>query len=306
MRVRPELRIATLTGIACIVACSDAVPPYGFGSIREQSFRLEAQDRIDIDGSEVRARRYAEFRLVLQPTEKGTLELSLYLDRYYSEVTGAPGGRSEVAISASGVIARGGELGEVSLGPDDPGPAGRSLRTLLSRPLAGCIIDAAGNVEAKPWHSLDPLFAEIAPLEWILLGFPVLPTGGAASWSGRRELPRIGRYRMGVEIPLFYQRAVGSTGAGTEPARGSSIRVTGTAKRASLRLAPDFEGSLQLEHRGEIELQPAGNVAGAAFELSVRFSTSSGSVISSLHRVKIACSDCASGVNLPVRPPDME
>ena len=285
---RQALGAALLLGV--LTACGDASVPYGFDVAPEQRFRLEALDTTEVDGEIARVERYADFRLAVRPASEIT-EIELYLERYYERVEGGPADAAEVAFSAQGIVVRTAGAGERQLGPDDPTPTAASVGALLGAPIESCVLAPDGAVRGLPGHSQDPLLAEIHPLRWVLLAFPVL--SDAAAWNASRELPRIGRYQLGVQLPLRYERV--------DPGR---LRVVGFVERGSLRLGEDLSGALRVNLEGEIELGEGGRVAGAALQLSVEFDAADGSDIRSQHRLRVRCVDCPDSFNLAPQPPD--
>ena len=217
--------------VALLGACEGGPPPYGFDQVREQTYELEFDSLTLVDEQPARVRSFAEFRLVAKPVDDGAAtELALYLIRYYQSVQRGDE-RTEVTISDQGLLVRGGEHGELGLQPDQRTPTSPSLRKLLERPVASAIVSDTGVVRGSAWHSYDPLLAGVDPLEWFLLATPILPAGGESTWSGSREVPPIGEYRLGVQLPVRYQRTQADDGT------GERIRAQGFARRSDLTLA---------------------------------------------------------------------
>ena len=300
-RKRERLRVwlGSAAGIA-LLACADepAPPPYGFASAEEQRFRFEAEDKTTVDGTQVRVQRYADVRLVAESFEPRRTELVLYLDRYYIKVEGAPGGTTELALSERGLAVRGpGEEG-FSLAPGDARPGGGTVAELRERPVAGCELGPDGKVAGTPWRSYDPILSGIDLLDWILLGFPVLGGAESNSWQARRTVPQLGQYKLGLELPLRYERVAGD-------GEGERIRVSGLVQRSSLSVAPNYTGALNLDHLGQAELGPAGRIREAQIELRMRFNADSGGLVSSQHLVRIRSLDADDSINSPSPAPDI-
>ncbi len=289
--MRPGARLVGAALLVC--ACEPGPPPYGFAAQPEQRFRLETEELTLVDDEPVNVKSYAEFRLVAEALDEGgATELSLYLERYYQSVERSEG-MSEVAISREGVLVRGGERGELQLRADQPTSTAPSIGALLDRPAASAILSSRGVVTGQLFHSYDPLLAGVHPLQWFLLAAPVLSDGDATSWSGSREVPQIGQYRLGVQLPLRYERAAG------EP-----VRATGFVRRPDVTLAEGFRGELELDFRGEVELGIQRELLAATSELELAFDAQDGSRIRSRHRVRIQCRDCAGAVNSEAEEPD--
>jgi hypothetical protein len=293
--------IAALS-LACALAagCERApeVPPYGFAQAREQRFSLEAIDETKIDGTPIKVRRAAEFRLELDPTpsEFGH-EIALRLDRYWLSVEGPPELASELALSEKGLYARSPNDPEQRLGPTDPGPGGATLRTLLSRPIASFIARPNGEVVGTPWHAQDPLVYDVPVLDWLLLCVPVVEA--SASWSGTRALPALGQYQFGFGFPLRYERV-----EGVPLASGVRVRASGVLSRHDVRVANGLSGDVELDHSGETDFDASGRVRSSRGDLKLRFSSPGGTRVDSRHRVEIRCSDCEGAVNPPAVPSD--
>ena len=286
--------------VVLLLACGSEFPigvaPYGFAITPEQRFRLEGEDRTEIDGTTVVVDRYAELRVVSVTLAPGRYELSLYLDHFYLRVEGAPGGSSEVALSAQGLAVRSPNGGEMRLGPSDERPGGGRVQELLSRPVAGVEISETGEVAGEPWRSFDPILSGFAVLDWLLLALPVLSDSAKESWEGRRRVPALGQYELGVALPLRYERV--------SAAGGEVVRASGLLQRRDLEVAPGFRGLLRLDVRGETELDSEQRVRQGVVELAMRFEAEGGDVVSSVHRTRIRCLDCPGAVNSPFVPPD--
>jgi hypothetical protein len=279
------------------LGCESGPPPYGFDARSERAYEFESRAETTIDDEPVLVLTYAAFRLAAKPLEGGaTTELVLYLERYFQSVESKEG-LHEVAISNQGVLVRGGEQGELRLAPDDATPSASSVTALLQRPLASAVLDSEGALQGSPFHSHDPLLAEVDPLDWFLLSAPLLSGGDAPAWSGSRELPRIGQYRLGVQLPMRYERLA--------PEKGRDrIRAEGFARRDSLELVEGFQGALELEYRGQAELGSRTELLAATSELEVTFDASDGSRIHSRQHFAIRCRDCADDVNSEANLPD--
>ncbi len=283
---------AALAALLLAGGCDAGPPPYGFAERPEQLYELEGEDLTLIDDEPVHVSTYVAFRLRAEPVDSGSAtELVLFLERFYQSVERADG-MNEVTISDQGILVRSGEHGELRLGSDDRTPTARSVRALLERPIASAIVDADGVVRGSAWRAYDPLLEGIHALEWFLLAAPVLNGGSAAAWTGSREVPPIGRYRLGIQLPLRYER---------EPGESESVRIRarGFVRRSELRLADDLSGALELDYVGELELGPRTSLRSATSKLVMRFDASDGSRIHSEHTIRIRCRDCT-GVNSPV------
>ena len=296
MAERSATPVAVAVGaglLLCLLGCGEPElpPPYGFDRFPEQRFRIDAREETDVDGTPVLVQRFAEVRLAAEQASPSRTELVLYLERYYLRVEGAPGGTRELVISEQGIESRAGPEGDMRVVPDEIGPGGSSLRTLLARPIAGVVVDPRGEVLGKPWQSFDPLLMGVRVLDWLLLTLPVLETEAVGAWGGRRALPRIGQYDFGVDLPLRYELAVtGSDGT-------KRIRANGVVERTGLEIAAGLAGDLRLEHQAESSLDPIGRVREVRIDLRVRFEGSSGTEVSSRHLVKVRCLDCDGSIN---------
>jgi hypothetical protein len=267
-----------------IAACGQSgPPPYGFDQKPEQAFVFEAEETSEIDGVSVKVTRYSEFDLLLGSDDPGRTELNLRLGRYYMKVEGAPGGRAELALSSQGMVSQSPTDGEVRIGPDDPMPGGRTVRALLRAPVAGVVLAADGRMLGDPWRSQEPILQDLPLIEWVALALPVLggPEGG--SWNGRRPLPPLGQYRLGMELSVRYEWS--------RDDGGTVIRSASGIERASVELARGFRGSLQIESRGEASLAD-GFVEIAHVDLRALFRAEDDSEVRSSYRVRLRCSDC--------------
>jgi hypothetical protein len=281
-------RICVVPLLLAALACGDADlrVPYGLESRPGQQLLLEAASEIVVDGELITVERVIRFRLQgSRPEEGGGTELKLFLDDFFQRMEGGPEAGSELAISREGIVSRSAQTGEVRMEPSRATPSAPSLLALLGRPFAGCTLDGSGVVQGMPWRSIDPLLDSVDALDWWLLGAPLLPEGDPAAWSGSRQVPRLGRYRLGIQLPLRYERVVDSE------ARGR-IQVSGFARRADLAVTDDFSGSAELTMRGETELGALGELLLQTYELVFRFDAATGSEIRSSHRVRISCQDC--------------
>lgn len=293
MSARAGLAIALL-GAAC--GGDPGPPPYGFGAAPEQRFRLETRGLTVVDGESAQVERVAEVVLRAAALDGSGVELELYLDRYQERVARSTGDGEEVEISPRGVrVRRGSE--QLRLDAGDPTPSAASVAELLERAAGGVAMDSRGRA-GPPWRSHDPLLAQIAPLEWLLLGLPPLDPG--AAWRGTRRVPQLGRYRLGIELPLVFERL--ETGA---PGGAASILMSGLASREDLHVAEDLRGAFELELHGRSELDPYGRLVVSALELEFRFTSPGGPSIHSTQDVRIDCLDCSAAFNPPGRAPDL-
>jgi len=287
------MKISRALGCAAcllVLACQgEPVPPWGFATRPVQAFEIEMRDRTVVGGEAVEIERLASVRLAaIEPGQE--TDLSLFLERYYLRVTGAPGGESEVAISSDAFVARTGDEAEVRLSGDDAVPSTGTLRELLERPLSSVFVAPDGSVARSLWHASDPLIREVELLAWLLLVFPVVDSSEA--WTASREVPTIGRYRLGVQIPVRYQRDGDST-----------IRITGLARRAEINVAVGFTGKLELEIEGETTLGADGGLRNATLRLRMGFETKDGSTVRSEHQLEVTCTDCPPGGQIPAADP---
>ncbi len=282
-----SLWLALMATLSC-VAEDARLPPYGFDTEPEQCFRLEAEEPTEVDGTAVEIQRLAEFRLGVDAASDSRYELAMQLDRYYLNVEGAPGGSSELAISNEGLRARGGPQGEMRVGPEEIGPAGASLRSLLAKPIGGFIVDSSGVVAGTPWTSHDPLLAGVSVIDWLILAFPVLaPEPDVASWSGKRALPPIGQYDFGASISLSYERVPSDGAPGS-----SRIRAGGTLERRDVEVAVGLEGDVRFDYRGETDLNARGQISESRAELRVRFDAADATEVTSRHQLRISATEC--------------
>ncbi|MFQ5513467.1 MAG: hypothetical protein ACE5FG_03445 [Myxococcota bacterium] len=289
--VRGPILALTLL-LACRGEDAPSAAPWGFQDQPVQRFRLESDEQTVVDGERAEVQRYADFRLVHESVEKDRHELALYLERYYLRVKGAPDGGSEIALSERGLVIDDPERGRLRLGPTDPRPGGGPVAELLERPVAGCELSEQGRILGSAWTSFDPILSGVSLLDWVLLAFPLLDEPGRARWSGRRRVPPLGQYRLGIELPLFYERV------------GERVRASGQLRRSRLEVAPGFEGALELDLRGETELGEGGGVQQSTLELGMRFESSAGALVSALYRTRIRCLDCSEPINSPPGTPD--
>ena len=283
---------------ACERQAEPGPAPYGFDAAPEQHLRVEGEDETRVDDAPVRVRRYADVRLTLESHSPGRHQLSLYLVRYFQRVEGAPGGPSEIVLSEQGLSVSEAGREILRLSPTDARPGGGTLGELLEQAIAGCELEASGMVRGDPWHSLDPLLGGVEVLDWLLFAFPVLSSARADRWEGRRRIPPLGQYRLGMELPFHYEWFEGSSGD------GGGVRASGLLQRTRLEVAPGLVGQLQIDARGETRFGPAGRVRRASLELDMRFEAESGPLVSSRHRTRILCLDCEGAINSARRGPD--
>lgn len=275
------MRSARAVLLLAALACTDpGDAPWGFDVRPEQGFRLEMQDETTIDDVVVDIERLADVRLRANADAAG-FEIDLLLDRFYLEVDGGPGGSTEVAISPKAFVSRAADGTELRLEAAERTPSARSVAELLGAPIGGTIVDASGAAQSSSWHSADPLLSEVEVLGWLLLGLPV--AGGAeTAWNASREVPRIGRYRFGIEMPLRFERVAG----------GSEVAFSGFVERPDITLADGYRGAIELEVEGSARLAADGSVAGSRYLLRMKFEPVDGGVIRSRHRVVIGCLGC--------------
>ncbi len=283
--MRGTSRALTL-GAAIALACSEpGPPPYGLGHAPQQRYRLEAEETLDVDGEPVDVERFAEIRLEVERAEPGSTRVQLFIDRYYMRVAGAPGGTTELSISERGV-ATSTEQGRILLDPNAESPGGGQVRELLRRPVEAVALDPAGGVLEETWHTRHAVLLSVHLLDGLLLGLGPLSPDGRPAWTGTRRVPRIGQYELGIELPIRGQR---------DPDDASRIELSGSTSRDGLRIAPNFEGALELDYRAVLELGELGRPLQARLELQMHFRSTTGSRVSSRHRVRIRCLDCGAG-----------
>jgi hypothetical protein len=280
MRTRALLAALAALAVACPEAASP--PPFAFGRLPEQRFRITTDESMQVDGEDVQIQRAADARLVIESHEDGRAELVLYLDRYYTSVQGAPGGDTELSISDAGLITRGGPAGEMLLSPEEAAPGGGTIGQLLDKPVGGVFVNAAGEMQGSVWQSYDPILSGIRLVDWVLFSLPSVGGAAPSSWEGS----------------LRYESRIDEEGDAVR------VRSSGVAQRSSLRIAPGLEGAIQLDQTAEARLDADGRVLGSRVELRMRFEGSDGSLVSSLHRFELACRDCGEpeGSSVPVNP----
>ncbi|MCP4007448.1 MAG: hypothetical protein GY725_24985 [bacterium] len=233
---------------------------------------------MEVDGETAQIQRFADLELRSLRDESGTLLVELFLNRYYTRVEGAPGGTTELSISARGLSTQTPQEGSQSLGPEAASPGGGTISQLRERPVAGVGLVEGGFVSDELWQSSHPVLFGIHLLDWLLLALPTEPGRQDDTWTGSREVPQMGQYRVGIELPLLYRPS-----SGAEP----GVQVSGSVRRKSLRIAQDFEGALELDHVARAVFSPDGALADATLELRMSFTSSQGSRVSSRHRVRI-------------------
>ncbi len=265
--------------LASFACAEEGGVPYGFEAAPRQNFVFESEERTTIDGTEVTVVRYAELSLEASSDESRT-ELAMRLKRYYLTIDGAPGGTVEFALSDAGLVTRTPTAGEHRLDADQPTPGGRTVAAVLRRPVGGAFFGAHGELLGEPWQSYEPSLGDLPLVDWIVLALPVLNAGDARAWEGRRPVPPLGQYQLGLEIPLRFIR-VG------EPGAQHLVRSSGQVRRTSIRLAPGFEGRLELDHSGEAKMSADGQVKDARLELRVTFIAEDGSEITARYRVRL-------------------
>ncbi len=264
-------------------ACSEpARAPLGFDVAPEQRFRLEMRDETIVDAVVVDIERLADVRLAMTPEDATTFELEIFLERYYLSVEGGEGSAStEVAISPEAFVSRAADGTELRLQAHEKTPSARTVAELLALPIAGFALDRRGASVRPAWHSSDPLLQEIDLLGWLMLGLP-LDGQGETAWEGSREVPRIGRYRMGIELPLRFELRAG----------GGEVGIAGFAQRTEITLQAGYSGAIEIELEGRARPGGHGRIESASYVLRVKFEAKDGSVIRSTHRVTLECIAC--------------
>jgi len=285
------LRLVLLLALL-LTACSKVeTPPYGFATSPEQRFHFEANERTDVDGTQVRIVRLADVRLFAQrdaSDSSADTELSLFIERYFLRVEGMPGGDSELSISENGVRAVTRE-GPLELRPDEHTPAGDTVNEMRSRPAASVTLDAAGEATSGIWTSPHPLWAGVALLDWMLLALPTREPMDRKPWPVKRLLPQVGNYALGVDLPMTWEEKAGPL----------ALRGAGALSRDSLRLAENFEGKVAIEARSEADLAEDGRVREARVQLRLDFQATNGARVQSSHDIRVTCTGCDAPVNSP-------
>jgi hypothetical protein len=285
------LRLVLLLALT-LTACSKAEgPPYGFATSPEQRFHFEANERTDVDGTEVRIVRMSDVRLRAagDPSDSsdGT-EIELFIERYFIRVEGAPGGDSELRLTEDGLRAVTRE-GPVQLRAGERTPAGDTVAEMRARPAASVALDAEGEAVGGIWTSPHPLLAGVALLDWILLALPTREPKDRQPWTTKRLLPQVGSYVLGVDVPVTWEEATGPL----------ALRGGGAVARDSLRLAQNFEGKVAVETRGEADLAEDGRVREARLQLRLDFQATNGARVQSSHDIRVTCTSCDAAVNSP-------
>jgi hypothetical protein len=277
--------------LSALLACEPTgPPPYGFDQKAVQRFVFESEEQTDVDGSPATVIRYAELELEASAASRARTELALRLERYYMRVEGAPGGTSELALSQTGLVSRDPVQGEVRLDADQRVPGGRTVGALLRHPVAGAVLRSDGVLVGSPWHSREASLGDLPLMEWILLALPIVSDTEGRSWTGRRPVPPLGQYQLGIEIPLRFER---------NDASGSEIRSSGAVRREALELAEGFRGLLELDYAGEASLSPAGAIGEARLQLQALFRDEQGGEVRAQYRARLRCADCGPAVNPP-------
>jgi hypothetical protein len=285
------MRRALLLGL-CLFACSRSGPgPYGLADAPEQRWRFEADETFDVDGTPAKCTRVADVILRSRPPENGTTEVELFVDRYYARTEGTPDGGSQFTISEKGLSVETPSSGRVDFGPGDKTPAGDTLLEMRAQPAATADVDANGDVLAPFRQSPHPVLTELALLDWLIFALPTRPPASESAWVARRTLPQTGRFNLGVEMPLRWERM---------PEAPQRVRASGSVTRESLAVAGGLVGRLALDATGEAELLPDGRVRSATLELHFDLVASDGTRVTSRHRIRASCTSCgAPAVNSP-------
>jgi hypothetical protein len=285
--------------LALLVACTRAeAPPYGFAHAPEQRWRFEAEETFDVDGTEAKSVRFADLILRAKPETSGETEVELYLERYYARTQGTPTGDSELSISEKGVSVQTAQSGRVGFGPDDKTLGGDTTLEMRARPAASIELAANGDALGVPWQSPHPLLLDVAVLDWLIFALPTRGPDDAQAWNATRTIPQTGRFSLGLEVPVRWERVAGADGA---PA---TLRASAAVERASLRVDAGLEGSLRVDVIGSAEPLADGRIALALLELRMDFTGSGGEHVVSRHRIRVQCTSCAAPVNSPATGSD--
>ncbi len=269
------------------LACQPAEPPrapYGFDAFETQNFRLELNAKTEINGRKVDVQQVADYRLLARP-QRGETELELQLQRYFETVEGAPTGTSQLAISERGLVTRT-DQGETRLDPNDANPSGGTIRGLLKKTQASALIAEDGSTTAEIIQSLDPILAGLHVLDWAMLAYPVTHPETETAWNGHRDLPPMGRYQLGIRLPLHYQ----NTTIGED--ERTWIRWHSRVERDDLRIQQGLSGRLLLEVRGESELLADGRLSGSQAEIEMHLDAEQGDRITSRYKLQVRCLGC--------------
>jgi hypothetical protein len=157
------------------------------------------------------------------------------------------------------------------------------------------VLRTDGAVIGNPWRSKDPALQDLPVLEWVLLSLPIIASPQTESWTGRRGVPPLGQYRLGIDLPLRYEWA--------DPV-GREIRSSGFLQRESVKLAENFRGLLQLDHSGKAIFSSTGTLEDASVELRVFFRPEDGSEIRAVYRSRMRCAECPTPATPPSVRPD--
>jgi hypothetical protein len=289
--VRRLVILLGTSALSALLACEPTgPPPYGFDQETVQRFVFESEEHTDVDGSPATVIRYAEVELEASAASQARTELALRLERYYMRVEGAPGGTSEIALSPTGLVSRDPVQGELRLDADQPVPGGRTVGALLRQAVASAVLRSDGALVGSLWHSREASLGDLPLMEWILLALPIVSDAEGRSWTGRRPVPPLGQYELGIEIPLRFERA---------DAFGREIRSSGSVRREALELAEGFRGLLEITYAGEASLSPAGAIDEARLQLHALFRDEQGGEVRAHYRARLRCADCGAAVNPP-------
>ena len=287
--MRRLVSFAGTAALSALLACEPTgPPPYGFDQEATQPFVFESEEQTDVDGSPATVVRYAELELEASPASGARTELALRLHRYYMRVEGAPGGMSEIVLSPTGLVSRDPVQGEIRLDADESVPGGRTVAALLRQAVAGAVVRSDGVLVGSPWHSREATLRDLPLMGWILLALPIVSDSEDRTWTGRRPVPPLGQYRLGIDIPLRFERV---------DALGQEIRSSGFVRRDTIELAEGYRGLLELDFAGEASLSPAGAVREARLQLQAIFRAEQGHEIRAHYRARLRCADCRPAVN---------
>jgi hypothetical protein len=284
------MRRALVVGLLLFACSRPGPPPYGFANAPEQHWRFEAEETFDIDGTTVKSVRFADLILRAKTDESGATEVELYIDRYASRLEGMPDGGSELSISEKGYWVQTQKEGRVGFGPNEKTLAGDTPLEIRARPVASADLDSNGELLTQLWQSSNPILFDIALFDWLIIALPTRAPEGERAWIARRTLPQTGRFNLGVELPLRWER---------DPSAPLALRMSGSVTRESLRVADGLEGRLTLDARGDAELFSDGRVRVATFELRLDLQAAAGTHVASRHQVRVRCTSCETAINSP-------
>jgi hypothetical protein len=269
--------LALVSLLAALQGCREPErPPWGFDRSAAQRFVLETEELTEIAGARVDVARRAEISLEAKDTEAGGTDIALRVERYELRIEGAPDGTSEMALSPEGLVSRSAAQGETRLGPEEVVPGGRSVAALLRQPIGGFVVSGDGGLLGEPWHSREPILADLPLVEWVLLALPALARERSAPLAEGRPLPPLGQYRLGIPMSIRFERET-----------ADRIRGVGLLQRPSIELAPGYRGRLEVQGTAETALSISGEIEESKVELRTAFEGSEGDRVYAHYRARL-------------------